>query len=349
MHVGYGLITAQHHPNDRRSDVEIYREGIELAVEAERLGFATVWTSEHHFVDDGYMPSQLPFLAAVAARTERILLGTGVLLAPMFDPLHLAEDAATVDLISNGRLILGLGIGWRDEEFRGLGGADGHKGHRLEAIIEILHQAWSDDLVLGDRGGIYRYPAPGFNVTPKPSRPGGPPIWIGAGAPVAVERAGRLADGYLSSRIAPAGLAERVDLLRQGAVAAGRDPGAVTAAIHHPVFAWRDGDAWPVVRELARYMAWKYEDMDDARGSTARRLPPPMTDEVETQLRRRTIAGTPDQVIEQIEAYRGAIGPEGHFVARAYFPGLDPAIQRESLQVLGEEVLPKLAARSAPP
>ena len=169
MHLGYGLFTAQHHPDDTRSDVEIYREIVDLAVEAERIGLESVWTSEHHFVDDGYMPSQLPVLAAIAARTERIALGTGVLLAPMFDPLHLAEDAATVDVLSNGRLILGLGIGWREEEFVGLGGAEGHKGRRLEAIIEVLRQAWGDDLVRGDSHGIYRYPEPGFNVTPKPA------------------------------------------------------------------------------------------------------------------------------------------------------------------------------------
>lgn len=342
MHLGYGLITAQHHPDDPRTDVEIYREGVELAVEAERLGVATVWTSEHHFVDDGYMPAQLPFLAAVAARTERILLGTGVLLAPMFDPLHLAEDAATVDLISNGRLILGLGIGWRDEEFVGLGGGDRHKGRRLEAIIEILRQAWGDDLVHDDSRGIYHYPDHGLNVTPKPARRGGPPIWIGAGAAVAVERAGRVADGYLSSRIAPAGLAERVELVRRGALDAGRDPGAVSIAVHVPTFAWRDGDAWSTVRDYAHYMAWKYEDMGDAYASRARRRPPHLSAEDEAALRRRTIAGTPEQVAEAIEEYRDALGPDGHFVARSYFPGLDPAIQRESLQILGGEVRPLL-------
>ena len=167
MHLGYGLFTAQHHPNDQRSDVEIYREIVELAVEAERIGLESVWTSEHHFVDDGYMPSQLPVLAAIAERTERIALGTGVLLAPMFDPLHLAEDAATVDVLSNGRLILGLGIGWREEEFVGLGGAEGHKGRRLEAIVEVLRQAWSDDLVRGDSQGIYRIPRAGLQRDPE--------------------------------------------------------------------------------------------------------------------------------------------------------------------------------------
>src|SRR5688500_5571077 len=132
MRIGYGYLTAQHHPDDPRTDVEIYREAIEIAVELEAAGFDSVWTSEHHFVDDGYLPSQLPLLAAMAARTSRICLGTGVLLAPMFDPLHLAEDAATVDLISDGRLILGLGIGWREEEFDGFGIPMSERGARME-------------------------------------------------------------------------------------------------------------------------------------------------------------------------------------------------------------------------
>ncbi len=342
MHLGYGLITAQRHPDDQRSWTEIYREAVDLAVEAERLGLDTVWTSEHHFVDDGYMPSQLPVLAAVAARTERIRLGTGVLLAPMFDPLHLAEDAATVDLLSEGRLIFGLGIGWRDEEFEGLGGADGHKGRRLEAIIEILRQAWGDALVTRDTHGIYRYPEHGFNVTPKPAQAGGPPIWIGGGADAAVERAGRVADGYISSRIAPAGLARRVELIREAAISAGRDPDAIELAVHIPTFAWRGGDAWERIRPFAHYMSWKYDDMETAFGSLERRSPPALSVEDEDALRKRTIVGTPDEVVEAIAAYRDVLGPNGHFVARAYFPGLDPGVQRETLGVFAEDVAPRL-------
>jgi alkanesulfonate monooxygenase SsuD/methylene tetrahydromethanopterin reductase-like flavin-dependent oxidoreductase (luciferase family) len=343
MHLGYGLFTAQHHPNDGRSDVELYREVIDLAVEAERIGLESVWTSEHHFVDDGYMPSQLPVLAAIAARTERIRLGTGVLLAPMFDPLHLAEDAATVDVLSDGRLILGLGIGWRDEEFVGLGGAEGHKGRRLEAIIEVLRQAWGDGLATGDAGAVFAYPAHGFNVTPKPARPGGPPIWIGAGAPVAVERAGRVADGYISSSANPTTMAERAALVRQGAEAAGRDPSTISIAVHRPTFAWPDGNAWEIVRDYAHYMTWKYADMDTAYGSRERRLPPALDEESEANVRGRAIIGTPERVAEQIAEYREALGPNGHFIARSYFPGLDPGIQRETLRIFGEEVRALLA------
>src|SRR5262245_507026 len=320
MHLGYGLLTAQHHPLDRRSLAAVYAETVEYGTLAERAGFHSIWTSEHHFVDDGYMPSQLPVLAAIAARTDRIQLGTGVLLAPMFDPLHLAEDAATVDVLSNGRLILGLGIGWREEEFVGLGGAEGHKGRRLEAIIEVLRQAWGDGLVTGDSAAIYDYPDHGFNVTPKPPRPGGPPIWIGAGAPVAVERAGRVADGYISSTASPKAMAERAALVREGAEAAGRDPSTISIAVHRPTFAWRDGDAWEIVRDHAHYMGWKYADMDTAFGSRERRLPPSLTGETEANVRGRAIIGTPEQVAEQIAEYREALGPTGHFIARSYFP-----------------------------
>lgn len=342
MHLGYGLITAQHHPNDQRSDVEIYREAIDLAVEAERLGFETVWTSEHHFVDDGYMPSQLPFLAAVAARTERIRLGTGVLLAPMFDPLHLAEDAATVDLISNGRLILGLGIGWRDEEFAGFGTGRVNKGHRLEAIIEVLRQAWSDELATGDGYGLYRFPGDGLNVTPKPAQPGGPPIWIGAKAPVAIERAGRVADGYLGSGTPPDVLSERIAAIRTEAEKVGRSLDDCAIGVHRMVFAWRDGDAWERVRDAARYIAWKYAEMEGSHSSRERNLPPPMTADEEAELRERVIAGTPEEVAERLRAYRDVLGPEGHFVFRSYFPGLDPVVQRESMRILAQEVAPLL-------
>jgi probable F420-dependent oxidoreductase len=341
MRLGYGLLTAQRHPDDPRPWAALYREAVDYGVLAEAAGLDSFWTSEHHFVDDGYLSAQLPVLAAVAARTDRIRLGTGVLLAPMFDPLRLAEDAATVDLLSAGRLILGLGIGWRDEEFDGFGVPTSERGRRLEGTIAVLRQAWADGLVTGD-GDRFSYAEPGLNVTPKPVRGAASPIWIGAGAEQAVRRAGRIADGYLGSSASPAAIAERAAWVRDEAAASGRDPTTVEIGVHRMTFAWRDGDAWERVRDAARYMSWKYEDMGAARGSIERRRPPAMGAAAEAALRSRVIVGSPEKVADGIRAYASTLGAQGSFVFRGHFPGLDPAIQREAFDTLVEEVAPLL-------
>src|SRR5712692_8725784 len=95
----------------RRPMQAVYRDLVDLCVVAEQLGFDHLWTSEHHFLDDGWSPSQLPILSAIAARTERIRIGTFVLLLPFHNPIRVAEDAATVDIISNGRVDLAVGPG----------------------------------------------------------------------------------------------------------------------------------------------------------------------------------------------------------------------------------------------
>src|SRR5918994_7942713 len=115
---GVGLFTGQIPPGSDRSFEQEYRDAVNLAKVVESEGLDSAWVSEHHFAEDGYLPSLLPLLSAFAAVTERIELGTGVVLAPFHDPIRLAEDFAVVDALSGGRLICGLGIGWREEEFR---------------------------------------------------------------------------------------------------------------------------------------------------------------------------------------------------------------------------------------
>src|SRR2546427_11839073 len=112
VHIGIGLFTAQVPPDSGRTFTQEYREIIDLVRLAETLGYESAWVSEHHGSGDGYMPSLLPTLAAFAAATDHIQLGTGVILTPFHNPLRLAEDAATADLISGGRLILGLWLAW---------------------------------------------------------------------------------------------------------------------------------------------------------------------------------------------------------------------------------------------
>ena len=334
MRLGFGLITCQRYPGDARAFEEIYQEALELASFAEELGFDSVWVSEHHFVDDGYLPSLLPLCAAIAARTSGVEIGTGLLLAPLHEPLRLAEDAAVVDLLSGGRLILGMGVGWREEEFEALGVPMSERGARMERTIELLRGAWSGELVDMPGGA-------GVAVTPTPARSSGPPIWIGGFAERAIRRAGRLADGFMATEVTPDELAQQVAWARDERERAGRDPADLAISLHVPTFPWNGPDAWERVAPYARYISWKYDDMEGAKGRTGPPLPaPPPSLQEEATLRDSTLLGTPEEVAERIRGFEEASGGGLHFVARLYYPGMDPALQREVLQLFAEEVAP---------
>ncbi len=333
---GFGLITCQRAPGEGRSDAELYADALQLAAEAERLGFDSVWTSEHHFVDDGYLPSLLPMNAAIAARTERVRVGTGLLLAPLHDPIRIAEDAAVVDLLSGGRLILGVGIGWREEEFEGLGVPLAERAPRLEEAVAEYRAAWRGDPV-GERIG-----RPNVPVRPVPARPGGPPIWIGGFADPAIRRAGRIGDGFMASDVTPSLLSAQVTMAREARAAAGvADELAIS--MHVGTLAWNGEDAWQRVREHHRYVEWKYMDMEHARGRTGAAIPPPPLGAAEeAALREQIVLGRPDEVAERIAAFADAAGGDLHYIARLYWPGMDPALQREAMAIFAEEVIPKL-------
>ena len=337
---GFGLITCQRYPGDPRSDRDLYAQALTLAEDAEALGFDSVWVSEHHFVDDGYLPSLLPMCAAIAARTRRIQVGTALLLAPLHDPVRLAEDAAVTDLISGGRLVLGLGLGWRAEEFDAFGVPLADRVPRLLAAVEVLRQAWRGDLVRGPGGrGI-----PGMPERPRPVSPAGPPLWIGALTPPAIRRAGRAGDGFMATEVTPDELAGQVALARAEHAAHGR-AGRFAISVHLPVFAWAEDGGWELIRPYHRYVAWKYDDMDQARG---RGGPPPQPPAVsaagEAELRGAILLGTPAEVAEQIDAYRRAAGGDLHFIARLYFPGLPWPVQRRAVRMFAEQVIPRARA-----
>jgi alkanesulfonate monooxygenase SsuD/methylene tetrahydromethanopterin reductase-like flavin-dependent oxidoreductase (luciferase family) len=328
MRFGYGLITCQRHPDDPRSDTELYSESLALSAEAEALGFDSVWTSEHHFADDSYMSALLPVSAAIAARTTSIDIGTGLVLAPLHHPLRLAEDAATVDAISSGRFILGLGLGWLDWEFEALGVPISERVARTEYLIRTLRDAWGDGLV-----------EQGVSVTPKPAQRGGPPIWIGAGAEPAIRRAARLADGWMAGEPSLADFTDQVAVLRSEL--RGRDDFEISG--YWPVFVSEEGDPWQQVKPYLHYMEWKYEDSVASKGRLGPLPhPPAMSDQTEAELRAAVICGTPAEVAEHIGTLRDIAGPGFHFIGRHYYPGMDRDVMRRSTELFAREVIPVL-------
>jgi probable F420-dependent oxidoreductase len=173
---------------------ELYAETLDHIEAVEGLGFDTVWLTEHHFIDDEYLPSVLPMAAAVAVRTKRVTIGTAVLLLPLHDPIRVAEDAAVVDVLSNGRFRLGLGIGYKVEEFDAFGVDRRHRPSLLDEGIEIIRGAWADGPF--SHHGRHRS-FDGLDVTPKPVQRPGPQIWLAGRAPVPVRRAAEVGDGLI--------------------------------------------------------------------------------------------------------------------------------------------------------
>jgi len=338
MALGFGLLSAQIRPGGAGEDWQAaYATVMTLSEHAERLGYSSVWTTEHHFVDDGYMPSLLVTSAAIAARTTRIEIGTGVLLAPLHHPLRLAEDAATVQLLSDGRLTLGLGLGWNDAEFAAFGVPRRLRGRAMNEVLDILPKAWSGE-PFTHRGDVYAYPT--LAVRPTPHRR--IPIVIGGGAEVAVRRAARLADGLFSNAPAPK-LVEQVRWAHEEMEKVGRDPASfrwISYAIVCP--GPNAAAAWERYAEHVWAVTWKYSDMEASamRHGPPPPVPPPPADVLERIKERSVIVGSTTEIVDRLNAIRQEAGVPVEFMARSFFPTIAPSHQVEVLEQLATDVLP---------
>jgi probable F420-dependent oxidoreductase len=223
------------------------RDGlVTLARGAEAAGFDSVWTVEHVIYPEGYestypydpsgkmamdastnMPDPLLWLAFVAAATETLRLGTGILILPQRNPVVLAKEVATLDHLSGGRVDLGVGVGWLREEFDALGVPWERRGARTEEHIAVMRALWDGDHT-AFHGEFFSFDDVSSN--PKPAQ-GRVPIHIGGHSRAAAERAGRIGDGFFPGT---GDIGDLVDIVRQTAADAGRDPGAIEITYGSP-------------------------------------------------------------------------------------------------------------------
>jgi probable F420-dependent oxidoreductase len=208
-----------------------------VARRAEELGYASLWSfqrvlfpaegglgPQYRSVHDPVVP-----LAFVAAVTERIRLGTAIVNAPFLPPAVLAKQLTSLDIVSEGRLDAGLGIGWAPDEYAAAGGAMERRGARMDEYLRVLTALWTQDPVSFE-GEFYRVPT--SLVAPPPVQRPHPPLLLGGTAQPALRRAGRLAEGWISSsRQDLTAIARSVDTVRAGAEEAGRDPEAVRVVV----------------------------------------------------------------------------------------------------------------------
>jgi probable F420-dependent oxidoreductase len=201
--------------------------------QAEEAGYASLWTFSRLLVPEGsgmepvYRSVLDPMVALgfAAARTSRIRLGVATVCLPFVSPAYLAKQATTVDVLSGGRLDLGLGIGWMPEEFALTGASTARRGARTEEYLAVLRTLWADE-VSSYQGEFYQ--VPGGRQDPRPAQRPGPPVLLGGMSRPAMERAGRIAAGWItSSRADLSKIAEAAGVIREAAAGAGRDPAAV--------------------------------------------------------------------------------------------------------------------------
>lgn len=340
--IGVGLFTGQIPPGTDRTFHQEYGEILDLVRRVEDNGLDSAWVSEHHFSGDGYLPSLVPMLAAFAAVTQKIELGTGVVLAPFHDPIRIAEDFAVVDQLSGGRVIAGFGVGWREEEFRQFGIEVASRVRRLRELVDVLRLAWNEERFSYD-GRIFHYDS--VAVTPKPARV--PPIMIGGFVDDAIRRAGRIGDGYISSRAEPARVAEAFRMAAEERRAAGKEGPPIVGLLQN-AYVTQDPDRdWPMVRDgighqLGVYAGWRAGTDVEGRPLEVR---PPKEDDI----RRTTAFGTPEDVVGFLEPIARVLAeyPESHLILRLHYPGMTAEPAAAAIDLLASEVAPRLRAAAA--
>jgi len=309
---------------------ELYAAIIEQVAMLDRLGLDLVWFTEHHFLDDGYLPSWTPVAGAIATRTQRVRLSTDVCLLPFNHPIRLAEDLAVLDNLSNGRIEIGVGMGYAPHEFNGFGLPVSRRVSLTDEGIEVLRRCFS-----GERFSFHgkRYAFNDVIIRPGYVQPGGPPLWVAAMSEAGAQRAARF-DGHLL----PQGpRAAALDPWRAALTESGRDPHRYRVGIIRSCLVTDDADRdWPRVRAAERYRHQVYRSFTPGTGlggvagnTDAERIP------------QTWVVGDVDHCVTQLSAFIREYGITD-LVTWAVPPGLRPDDMNASLERFCRDVAPRL-------
>ncbi|MGH7838626.1 MAG: LLM class flavin-dependent oxidoreductase [Candidatus Binataceae bacterium] len=315
----------------RRSDKEVYDAIIDQVAWAETIGYDDVWLTEHHFVDDGHAPSPLILAAALAMRTKKIRIGTSVLLLPLYDPVRVAEDGATIDLLSGGRFELGVGVGYRREEFDGLGIAHSARGARANEGLEIIRRLWEGESVT--------FRSKHFNIanaklSPLPLQKPRPPLWVGGFAKASARRAARLADGYIGT----GDMSQIYKMYAEELRAVGKDPaqGRVAGGLFWLVVANDPEKRWA---EMAPHVQFQINVYADWLKKAGQELVPPMPNLEALKASGIFQVMTPEAAVKTISDYAATV-PIERFYTWTIPPGFPVRKMDEHLELMATKVMP---------
>jgi probable F420-dependent oxidoreductase len=310
-----------------------FHDFVEFNVEAEALGYCATFLVEHHFTGWNQVSATLQLLTWLAARTTTLRLGTAVLVLPWHNPVLLAEQAATLDLLSGGRLDFGIGKGYRHTEFEGFCIPPEQAQARFDEALEILLKAWTTRERFSHEGRFWRFK--NVVVEPLPRQAPHPPLWTGAGSAASIRRAAKRGHNLILDQFASAEvLGERIALFQAEAVACGRryDPMQVVVA----------RDLFVVDNEREKHAAIERNNQRHARNLSVSRAPSRTGGShilayahTEDQQRESPLIGTPDEILAKLQTLRAA-GVE--------YVMLNAAGSVGSLRRFAHEIMPHVAA-----
>ncbi len=335
-----------------RTEKEIVDEQFDLMVRAEDYGFDSVWPAEHHFSEYGYCASPAVSLAAVAARTKRIRLGTGVVVLPLNHPVRVAEDFAIIDLLSDGRVDLGVGRGYQPHEFHGYGVDQTRSRDMFRESVEIIQRAWTEER-FSYEGEFYKLHD--LSVRPKPLQKPHPPIWMASLSPETFQLCGRYGFNLMCAPVFGFDMnrgAAQVEEYREALRQHGRDPADFEiAALTMTYVGETSQDA---LADFAEPVMWYYRTF-------AKYIAPPKgqdavpTYEMYTRARDflesaswdavvaggAVVCGSPDEVVDRIGRITELCGIT-HYLAWTRIGGLAHDKVRRSMDLMAAKVMPQL-------
>jgi alkanesulfonate monooxygenase SsuD/methylene tetrahydromethanopterin reductase-like flavin-dependent oxidoreductase (luciferase family) len=306
-----------------------YRMMLDQCAYADEHGFEFLLLFEHHGTDGGYLPSPILLATAAAARTRRLSIEP-LIVAPLYDPIKLAEDLAVCDLVSGGRLRPTLGVGYRAEEFEMFGQHRSDRRTRLEAAVAVLRSAWT--------GEPFDFEGRRLQVTPRPAQRPGPPIHLAGNSAFAARSAARLGDGFVPM--------ERAwwEVYREERRAVGKsDPGPPPRSL--PVFFLHVAEdperelsllAPFLLAAIRGYRTWTTQNASAIGARANRRFSPHSIDDLRTASQYRVLS--PDECVELLRQ----LGAEARVVLRPLWGGHDPELAWSSLTLFVDRVIPAI-------
>ena len=314
-------------PDSGVSHQTLYGEILEQVQWLDEIGADLVWFTEHHFVDDGYLPSWIPVASAMAAVTRHVRFGTDICLMPFNHPIRLAEDLAVLDNLSGGRVEVGMGMGYAPHEFRGFGMPVGRRLSLMDEGIEVLQHCFTGEK-FSYQGKRYRFED--VIITPGYVQPGGPPLWIAAMSEAGAKRAARYNTNFL-----PQGLKHRsFDPWVETLDKSGRSPRDYRVGIIRSILVTEDRDTdWPLIRAAEVYRMKLYQQFfeESGEGFGERGEPVPQT----------WIVGDADHCVAELTQFINRFGITD-IVTMAVPPGLRTSQMAPSLERLFRDVVPRL-------